>query len=119
MTPFSDSLRFAGTMEFTGIDLSINKQRVEAILDAIPVYFQNIERPRASAAEVWSGLRPVTPDGLPYIGRLQRFPNLVLATGHAMLGIALAAVTGKLVSQIVVGRQPSHPLTLLNPDRYN
>jgi D-amino-acid dehydrogenase len=119
VTPFSDSLRFAGTIEFTGIDLSINKQRVEGILDAIPLYFQNIERPRASTAEVWSGLRPVTPDGLPYIGRLQRLPNLLVATGHAMLGIALAAVTGKLVSEIAMERQPSHPLTLLDPDRYN
>jgi D-amino-acid dehydrogenase len=119
VTPFSDSLRFAGTMEFSGMSLSISKQRVEAILDAVPLYFQNIERPRASAAEVWSGLRPVTPDGLPYIGRLRRFPNLVVATGHAMLGIALAAVTGKLVSEIVGQRQPSHPLTLLDPDRYN
>jgi D-amino-acid dehydrogenase len=119
VTPFSDSLRFAGTMEFSGMSLSINKQRVEAILDAIPLYFQNIEPPQASAAEIWSGLRPVTPDGLPYIGRLQRFPNLVIATGHAMLGIALAAVTGKLVSEIVVGKQPSHPLTLLDPGRYN
>jgi D-amino-acid dehydrogenase len=119
VTPFSDSLRFAGTMEFSGMSFSINKQRVEAILDAVPLYFQNIERPRASAAEIWSGLRPVTPDGLPYIGRLRRFPNLVVATGHAMLGIALAAVTGKLVSEIVVERQPSHPLTLLDPDRYN
>jgi D-amino-acid dehydrogenase len=119
VTPFSDSLRYAGTMELAGMSLSISKQRVEAILDAIPLYFRNIERPRASSAEVWSGLRPVTPDGLPYIGRLQRFPNLVVATGHAMLGIALAAVTGKLVSEIVVGKQPSHPLALLNPDRYS
>jgi D-amino-acid dehydrogenase len=119
VTPFSDSLRFAGTMEFSGFDPTINTKRVEAILDAIPLYLQNIERPQASAGQVWSGLRPVTPDGLPYIGRLRRFPNLITATGHAMLGTTLAPVTGKLISEIVEGKQPSHSLTLLNPERYN
>jgi D-amino-acid dehydrogenase len=119
VTPFSDSLRFAGTMEIAGIDLSINKPRVEAILNAIPLYFGNIDRPASASGELWGGMRPVTPDGLPYVGRFRQFPNLIAATGHAMLGISLSAVTGKLVAEIVSGKKPSHDLTLLNPNRFD
>lgn len=119
ITPFSDSLRFAGTMEIAGINSTINRPRVEAILDAVPLYFSNIPRPRSAEAELWGGMRPVTPDGMPYIGRYTEFRNLIAATGHAMLGIALSAVTGKLVEEIVSGRKPSHDLTLLDPNRYD
>ncbi|MBI3579679.1 MAG: FAD-dependent oxidoreductase [Ignavibacteriales bacterium] len=119
VTPFSDSLRFAGTMELAGIDVSLNKPRIEAILNAIPLYFANVARPQSSDGELWGGLRPVTPDGLPYIGRFRKYRNLVAATGHAMLGISLATVTGKLVTEILTQQQPSHDLALLNPDRYN
>jgi D-amino-acid dehydrogenase len=119
VTPFSNSLRFAGTMEIAGINNTINRPRVEAILDAIPLYFGNIERPAATDGELWGGMRPVTPDGLPYVGRFRQYSNLIAATGHAMLGISLSAVTGKLVAQIVAGQKPSHDLTLLNPHRYD
>lgn len=119
VTPFSDSLRFAGTMELAGIDLSLNKPRIEAILNAIPLYFANVARPQSSDGELWGGLRPVTPDGLPYIGRFRQYNNLIAATGHAMLGISLATVTGKLVTEILTQQKPSHDLALLDPDRYN
>jgi len=119
VTPFSDALRFAGTMELAGIDLTLNPVRINAILDAVPLYFGNIERPDPSNVELWSGLRPLTPDGLPYIGRFKQYSNLVAATGHAMLGISLAAVTGKLVAEIVKGQKPSHDLSLLHPNRYD
>ena len=119
VTPFPDSLRFAGTMEFSGMNLGINMTRTNAILDAIPSYFGNIERLPAEQGNLWAGLRPVTPDGLPYVGRLRQYSNLIAATGHAMLGISLAAVTGKLVTEIAFGRNPSHDLTLLNPNRFD
>ncbi|HTP12065.1 MAG TPA: FAD-dependent oxidoreductase, partial [Bacteroidota bacterium] len=119
VTPFPDSLRFAGTMEIAGINLGLNMPRIDAILDAIPYYFGNIERPSASSGELWAGLRPVTPDGMPYIGRYKQFSNLIAATGHAMLGVSLSAVTGKLVSEITAGQRPSHDLTLLNPNRFD
>lgn len=119
ITPFDNSLRFAGTMEFAGIDLTINQKRVEAILDAVPLYYENIERPDSLRGDVWKGLRPVTPDGLPYIGRFDRYQNLIAATGHAMIGISLATVTGKLVGEIIEGKKPSHDLELLKPDRFH
>jgi D-amino-acid dehydrogenase len=119
VTPFADSLRFAGTMEFSGMNLGINMTRTNAILDAIPLYFNNVERPPAEKGNLWAGLRPVTPDGLPYIGRFNQFQNLIAATGHAMLGISLSAVTGKIVAEIATGQKTSHDLTLLHPNRYD
>jgi D-amino-acid dehydrogenase len=56
---------------------------------------------------------------LPYIGRFEQFPNLIAAAGHAMLGISLATVTGKLLAEIAGGQKPSHDLTLLRPNRYD
>ena len=119
VTPFVDSLRFAGTMELAGLDLSITMRRVEAILDAIPLYFGNIAKPRAVDHEPWVGLRPVTPDGMPYLGRLKQFKNLLVATGHAMVGISLAPVTGKLVTEIIQNNPTSHDLSLLDPNRFD
>jgi D-amino-acid dehydrogenase len=63
-------------------------------------------------------LRPCTPDGLPVIGRPARAPGLILATGHAMKGISLAPVTGRLVSELVAGEPPSHDLAPFSPDRF-
>ncbi len=119
VTPFSDSLRFAGTMEIAGLTTSLNMVRINAILDAIPAYFGNVPRPAATSGELWAGLRPVTPDGMAYVGRYRQFPNLIAATGHAMLGISLSAVTGKLVAEVATGQKPSHDLTLLNPNRFD
>ena len=118
VTPFQDSLRFAGTMEMSGLDTSIHQLRIRAMLDAIPVYMKNIVLPPFSDFALWAGLRPVSPDGLPYIGRFRQVSNLTAATGHAMLGISLATVTGKLVAEILGGRPSSHDLALLDPQRF-
>ena len=67
---------------------------------------------------VWRGLRPCSPDGLPYLGRFGRYANLTAATGHAMMGLSLAPITGQLVAQVVSGEPPALPLALLHPDRY-
>ena len=64
------------------------------------------------------GLRPCSPDGLPYIGRTGKFANLTLATGHAMMGLSLGPITGRLVAEILAGEKTSIDIALLNPDRY-
>jgi D-amino-acid dehydrogenase len=66
----------------------------------------------------WSGYRPATPDDLPIIGRSEMFRNLILATGHGTLGITYGLVTGKLVSQIIAGEQPSIDLAPLRAERF-
>jgi D-amino-acid dehydrogenase len=67
---------------------------------------------------VWSGLRPCSPDGLPYIGRVRRYTNLSIGTGHAMMGLSLGPVTGKLLAETISEEQPSLDMQLLHPERY-
>jgi D-amino-acid dehydrogenase len=117
-TPMGSTLRFGGTMEISGINDHIRPERVQQIIDAVPVYFPEFTAADFAGIKPWSGLRPVTPDGLPYVGRFGRHPNLTAACGHAMLGVTMAPSTGLLVSEILGGRPPSISLEMLNPDRY-
>jgi D-amino-acid dehydrogenase len=116
VTPMGDMLRFAGTLELAGLDLTIAPRRVEAIKRAATHYLA-IDEP-LRLREVWRGLRPCTPDGLPLIGRTRRWENVVLATGHAMIGVSLGPITGKLVAQIVAGEKPMVDLAAVDPARY-
>ena len=120
VTPFGDRLRFAGTMELAGIDLSITSRRVQAILNSVPRYLPDIAAPEEGRnANAWAGLRPCSPDGLPLLGRPRAFENLILATGHAMIGTSLAPITGKLVSEIAANKGLSIDCRALDPDRFN
>lgn len=118
VTPMGSALRFAGTMEVTGEDLTVNHRRVDGILKAIPQYFPDFAASDFHGLPVWSGLRPCSPDGLPYIGRFARYANLSAATGHSMMGISLGPVTGRLTAEILSGEKPSIDITALSPDRY-
>ncbi len=118
VTPMGSSLRFGGTMEFAGLDESISQNRVQAIVGAAHDYFPEFTSADFQEIRPWSGLRPCTPDGLPYLGRTALYSNLVIATGHAMMGMSLGPITGKLVAQILSGQKPDIDVTLLNPDRY-
>ena len=118
LTPMGDTFRVAGTMEIAGLDLAITRRRVQAILDAVPRYIGGFTPADFHSGEVWAGLRPVSPDGLPFIGRFTAYPNLIAATGHAMLGITLAPVTGRIVADVVCGTKPQFEMELLNPDRF-
>jgi D-amino-acid dehydrogenase len=109
-------LRFAGTLELAGLDLSVNRRRVDAIRRAAPRYVRLETEPRI--VEIWRGLRPCTPDGLPFIGRPRALDNVVVATGHAMIGVSLGPVTGKLVAELVTGPPPMLDVTPLDPDRF-
>ena len=119
VTPMKHGLRFAGTMEVNGLDLSINQKRVQGIINAIPEFFPQFTKADFKDVEPWSGLRPCSPDGLPYVGRTKTCSNLLVATGHAMLGISLGPITGKLISQLIAKEQIQTDLSLLNVDRYN
>ena len=99
VTPIGKSLRFAGTLELAGVDLSINQRRINAIMEAAHHYLDEISY--ENSPELWSGLRPVPPDGLPYIGRSEQVKNLIVATGHGMLGVSMGPLTGKVVAQII------------------
>ncbi|MFQ5614329.1 MAG: NAD(P)/FAD-dependent oxidoreductase [Anaerolineae bacterium] len=116
VTPLGPLMRLAGTLELAGLDLSINRRRVEAIQRAAGDYLTGLEAPES--VEVWGGLRPCTPDGLPVIGRTAAYDNLIVATGHAMKGMALGPITGQLVAQLACDQPPSLDLTPLRVERF-
>lgn len=118
VTPMARGLRVGGTMELAGIDTRIDARRVRAILDALPRYYAGVEPSQFAGCTPWSGLRPCTPDGLPCIGRTRRLPNVIVAAGHAMMGVTLAPVTGDIVAGLLVGAPPAFDLPLLAPDRF-
>jgi D-amino-acid dehydrogenase len=118
VTPMSSSLRFGGTMEIAGLNEEINPVRVRGIIKSVPKHFPEFRFDDFAGVKPWCGLRPCSPDGLPYLGGTQRFNNLTIATGHAMMGLSLGPISGQLVSEIVSGEKPSIDIALLNPDRY-
>ena len=118
VTPMGNALRVGGTMEIAGLNEDINPVRVRGIVKALPKYYPAFRPEDFEGIQPWRGLRPCSPDGLPYVGRTAKFANLTLATGHAMMGLSLAPITGKLVGQILADEKPALDLGLLSPDRF-
>jgi D-amino-acid dehydrogenase len=119
VTPMGNSLRFGGTMEIAGIDHRINMNRVKGIVDAIPRYYPGMNVPEPKEEDVWHGLRPCSPDGLPYIGRLSSLKNVILATGHSMMGLSLGPGTGKLIAEIVNEERPGIDMRPFDSERFS
>jgi D-amino-acid dehydrogenase len=119
VTPMGPSLRFGGTMEITRPDLSVDPARAGGILRSIPRYFPDFSPQDFRGIPVWSGLRPLSPDGLPYLGPFERFSNLYAATGHAMMGVSLAPATGRLLAGMMAGEEAVLDPLPFRPDRYD
>jgi D-amino-acid dehydrogenase len=119
VTPMGSSLRIGGTMELAGLDRSISERRIQAIAAAAAQYFPALRAQDIAQVRPWAGLRPCSPDGLPYVGRIAPYSNLCVAAGHAMLGVSLAPITGQLVSQVLAGERPRIALEPLSPQRYS
>jgi D-amino-acid dehydrogenase len=117
VTPFSDRLRLAGTMEFAGLDENVNDLRVQAILRAPAVYLRDWEPP-AGPLQPRAGMRPMTPDGLAAIGRLPGTSNAFVSSGHGMLGVTLAAGSARALTDLVVGGVAPPQLAPFDPARF-
>lgn len=89
-----------------------------AIYQAFKKYYPSLNIQPPDTGKAWFGYRPVTPDGLPYIGRHKQYSNLVFAGGHAMLGVSAAAGTGKLVEEIIGKKQLEIPVVAFDPARF-
>ena len=105
ITPMNGSIRYGGTMELDKINTRVNMQRVKGIVESVPNYFPDLKPELPQEKDIWYGFRPSSPDGLPYIGRSKQRENLIIATGHGMMGLSLGPATGLLVSQIITGEQ--------------
>jgi D-amino-acid dehydrogenase len=118
VTPMGEKLRFGGTMEIAGHTDRVRPERVEQIIAGAKAFMPELTDADFAGIKPWFGYRPVSPDGMPYIGRLGRYANLSTASGHAMLGLTLAPISGKLIAEVLGGRKPSVDLSLLNPNRF-
>jgi D-amino-acid dehydrogenase len=117
VSPYTKQLRVGGTMEFSGFNTDVNHRRVEAIRAGAVRYLRGW--PGGSGQETfWAGLRPLTPDGLPVLGRLPGYMNVFVATGHGMLGITLAPATAVVMAQLLRDGDAGIDLTPFRPDRF-
>ena len=118
ITPLGSSLRFAGTMEVGGLNLDISAMRVQGITRSVHAYFPKFTESDFAEVKPWVGLRPVSPDGIPYTGVVKGLGNLVVNCGHAMMGLSLAPVSGRLAADLLAGDVPFRPIEALAPDRF-
>jgi len=103
VTPMNGGIRYGGTMEVGKINDKINMNRVRGIVESVPKYLPDFKLAMPAEKDIWFGFRPVSPDGMPYIGLSKKYSNLAVATGHAMIGLSLGPATGKLVCEMLDG----------------
>lgn len=104
ITPFASGYRIGSTMEFSGYDTRLPRERLRLLRDGAAVYLREpIAEP---VLERWYGWRPMTPDGLPFIGRVPGSDNLFVAAGHGMLGVSMSPATGRLAAELLCGQTP-------------
>ena len=113
LTPLGDRIRFGGTLSLSGLDARVDPRRVAPILTEAARY-----APASTVAStpIWSGFRPASPDGIPLMGRLEK--GLWVASGHGMMGVSLAPASGRLMADLILGRQPELDPTPFMPDRF-
>jgi D-amino-acid dehydrogenase len=115
-TPLGGFLRLAGTLELSGLNHRMVGPRLSNLNESAAKYVEGMEN--AVSTDDWVGLRPVTPDGMPVLGAAPTLEGLYVANGHAMLGLTLGPITGKLMADMIVGNKPSRDLAPLRPDRF-
>lgn len=118
ITPWNHALRIGGTMEFSGINSKILINRMHNIYNAVKLFYPGLKIDLPPQDKIWTGLRPVTPDGLPYIGKAENFNNLFFAGGHAMLGISQAAATGKIINDLIEKTTPEIDIRAFSIKRF-
>ncbi|HKJ32060.1 MAG TPA: FAD-dependent oxidoreductase [Balneolales bacterium] len=119
MTPMNGMLRFAGTMEITGPDQSVNPKKLAGLKKSVCQYLPDYQLDDFNNQKVWVGLRPCSPDGLPYVGRYNQIEGLYISTGQAMMGMSLGLVSGQIVADLIT-RGKSHLVhPLIDPNRYD
>lgn len=116
VTSWDSGFRLGSTMEFSGYDKRLNPSRLAALERGAAQYLR--EPVGASVEEKWWGWRPMSVDEIPIIGPSARWSNLMLATGHGMMGMSMSAATGELVASLCVGPAPVLDPTPYSPARF-
>ena len=120
LTPMDgNKIRFGGTMEITSTKTPPRLERVEGLLDAVKRFYPEFDVAMPGMDKIWWGYRPCSADGLPYIGKTRQWKNLVMATGHSMLGLSLGAGTGKLVDELINEQRLSMDINPFDPNRFD
>jgi D-amino-acid dehydrogenase len=120
ITPMDgNKIRFGGTMEITSHKTPPRMNRVQGILNAVKRFYPDFDIPMPPKEKIWYGYRPCSADGLPYIGRVKKYDNLVVASGHSMLGLSLGAGTGKLVDEIVNNKPGTMDISPFSVERFS
>ena len=120
ITPFENGnkMRYGGTMEIVNTKIPPRYHRVEGIITAVKDFFPEFNLQMPAKENIWYGYRPASADGLPYIGKIKKYDNVVVATGHAMLGLSLGAGTGKLVAELINNEKPGVDLKAFEVERF-
>jgi len=112
VTPLGEAVRFGGTLEITNNkDTKINIKRLQGIVEKANQFYPDLKVNLPEKEKVWHGFRPCTPTGMPIIEKNSKILNLTIATGHAMMGLSLAPASGKLVSELIMGKNTSIDIT--------
>lgn len=121
VTPYAGTVRVAGLMDLASPEAPIRRDRPGQIAKATGRYLRDWPAdPARATAPPWTGMRPLTLDGLPAIGRLPDLANLAVAAGHAMLGVTLAPVTAEALADLLDGGDEASPDVLVpfDPARF-
>lgn len=122
LTEVDDFIRVAGTMEFGAKDNSLNPVRVDALRKGARLYLRDWPADTAAELKEWAGSRPMTMDGLPIIGALDKAPNVFVGGGHGMLGLTMGGGTAKILADMLAGRRTrlsDKHLQMLSPNRFS
>ncbi|MBD8491323.1 FAD-dependent oxidoreductase [Echinicola sp. CAU 1574] len=117
-SPYGNKVRFGGTMEISNKSEEINLNRVRGIYESIKAYYPDFKADFPQESQIWKGMRPCSPDGLPYIGKAPKWKNVAFGAGHSMMGLSLAPATGKILADLSKGKEGIVPLKGFAVDRY-
>lgn len=116
VSPFNHAVRIGGTMELSGINTKLDKNRINGIRKSVSKYLK--ETLYGDIEREWTGMRPLTPDGLPVMGKIPNLENGYIASGHGMVGVSMAPATGVIISQLIANGTTDYDISPFRPDRF-
>jgi D-amino-acid dehydrogenase len=119
MTPMNHTLRFGGTMEIVGLDRNINRKKLAGLKKSVCRFLPEFKMTDLDTDTVWTGLRPCSPDGMPYVGGVKKYNNMFVSTGHAMMGMSLAPASGTMIRDLIINGHSDRTHPKIEPDRFH